>query len=143
MTDNVQTPLVSLINLCVGTGDGFVAASNTNFTDPVTTGKEVGRVTLTLNVTALSLEVATWDVNNIFDGSCLGINSSSDGVQIPLIRSKKDFCEPLNTFKSSRLPGTPYFGAIPHDEYCQSVHCDSQFLLVHECTKHPPSLTPG
>ena len=67
----------------MGAGDGFVAASKTNFTLPVTTGSEVGRVTLTLKLTALSLEVAACAVNNIFDGSCLGINSSSVGVQIP------------------------------------------------------------
>ena len=91
LTVSDQTPLVSRTSLCEGNGVGFDTASKTNFTLPVTTGKEVGRVTFTLKVTALSVVVALWDVNNIVDGSCFGIKSSSAGVQIPLISSRKDF----------------------------------------------------
>ena len=58
LTDRFQTPLVSRTSLCVGRGVGLDTASKTNFTLPVTTGKEVGRVTFTLKVTALSVVVA-------------------------------------------------------------------------------------
>ena len=39
---------------------------------------------------------------------------------------------PRKTLRSNREPGTPYFGAIPHDEYCQIIHCDEQLDVVQE-----------
>ena len=34
---------------------------------------------------------------------------------------------PLKTLRSNREPGTPYFGAIPQEEYCQITHCEMAF----------------
>jgi hypothetical protein len=39
---------------------------------------------------------------------------------------------PLNTLRSSRDPGTPYFGAIPHDVYCQTVQLAEHCAVVQE-----------
>ena len=83
-----------------------------------------GRLVL-LNVTDLTV---------ITLGSPTGIKSEGSGAHEPLRRAAKASGVPLNTLRSNREPGTPYFGAIPHDVYCHIVHCALQFAAVHECT---------
>ncbi len=43
----------------------------------------------------------------------------TSGVQTPLSSFTKALDEPLKTFRSTWLLGTPYLLAIPQDEYCQ------------------------
>ena len=62
------------------------------------------------------------------------MKSAGSGVHEPFRSAAKDSGVPLKTLRSNREPGTPYLGAIPHDEYCHIVHCALQFAAVHECT---------
>ena len=101
---------------------------------PVTTGSPVGLKTSIFTTVFLSVDVALTDLIVKVVVSFFGMKSLSVGFHVPVASERKSFCVPRNTFKSKRFPGTPYFGAIPHDEYCQIIHCDEQFAEVHECT---------
>ena len=100
----------------------------------MTTGSPVGLKTSIFTVAFLSVDVAFTDLIVKVEVSFFGIKSFSEGFQAPVASERKSSCVPRNTFRSSRLPGTPYLGAIPQDEYCQIIHCDEQFAEVQECT---------
>ena len=134
MTAKVQTPLVERTALCVGFGSTGADGSRINFTVPVTTGLRFGRFTLTLKITGLFVFVAVIESTLICVGSFVGIKSITSGIQLPLVKFEKMFGEPRNTLRSNLVPGTPYFGAIPHDVYCHIVHVVAQPDVVHECT---------
>ena len=72
-----------------------------------------------------------------------GIKSAGSGVHEPFRSAAKASCVPRKTLRSNLEPGTPYLGAIPHDEYCHIVHCALQLAAVHECTKQPLFFIPG
>ena len=55
-------------------------------------------------------------------GSFIGMKSDGSGVHEPFRSVANDSGVPLKTLRSNREPGTPYLGAIPHDEYCHIVH---------------------
>ena len=85
----------------------------------MTTGNPVGLKTSTFTIAFSFVELAFTDVIEIVDVSFLGIKSPDAGVQVPLASARKSSCDPRKTLRSSLFPGTPYFGAMPHDVYCQ------------------------
>ena len=98
----------------------------------MTTGEPLGLTTFTLKVTSLLVVPADWPTTVNTVGSCCGMRSTSDGVQTPFAKSKNDEGVPRKTFRSNLFPGTPYLGAMPQEEYCHTVHCESQLAPVQE-----------
>ena len=114
-----------------------------NFTVPVTTGAPDGRVTSIWNMTGLVMLLALVDFTVIVETSCTGMRSAASGVHVPFTRSRNAFVVPRKTSRSTLVPGTPYFFAMPQDVYCQTTQSDEQFEVVQECTKHPAVFWPG
>jgi hypothetical protein len=79
----------------------------------------------------------------IVDVSPIGISSCGSGTQVPVSKLLNFSIPPLKTLRSSLEPGTPYFGAIPHDVYCQTVQFAEHSAVVHEWTKQPLVFTFG
>jgi hypothetical protein len=117
--------------------------SATNFTVPVTTGRPVGRFTSTEKTIGLLAFETTGEATSICVGSRTGIKSTLSGIQVPCARLRKVEGVPLNTFRSTRVPGTPYFFAIPQDVYCHTTQREEQFAVVQGVTKHPAVFNPG
>lgn len=131
-TVSTQLPLEDRTALCTGVSGICALLSTTSPTVPVTTGVPVERVTSTLKITGLLDVVALTEFTVKVLGSWIGIKSATSGVHVPFVRSRNELGVPRKTLRSTRVPGTPYFFAMPHEVYCQTIHRDEQFEVVHE-----------
>ena len=143
LTVSVQRPLDDLTTLCMGVRFKPLKGSGTNFTVPVTTGVCDGRSTSTVKMTGLSELLAIMEFTVVVVGSSTGMTSAASGIHVPFTKSKNALAVPRNTSRSTLVPGTPYFFAIPQDVYCHTIHRDEQLDVVHEWTKHPAVFCPG
>lgn len=132
LTVSAQLPLDDLTALCMGVRFRPLSGSATNFTVPVTTGVCDGRVTSTMNTTGLSELLAVMDFTVVVVDSWTGMRSAASGVHVPFTKSRNALVVPRNTLRSTLVPGTPYFLAIPQDVYCQTIQREEQFEVVHE-----------